>query len=349
MRRACLFFLGLSLIAGCAGGDRLNGGGSSFVYPIMLKWSRVYAAERGVEVDYQSTGSGNGVLQMTVGTIDFGATDFPLTAEQNRKANDLGGPIVHIPLVLGAVVPVYNLPGLGSGARLQFSGAVLSGIYLGTVTHWNDPQLQAINPGIPLPNQEILVVSRSDPSGTTAVFADYLSRVSGPLWAERKMGSAGTSTRWPVGESQKGNEGVAGLVRRVPGSIGYVELKYARDVGLDFGAVRNADGEFVVASPATVKAAATRRRSVADGDALTFSLTNVPGADSYPISGAVWAVYYERLTARRLNELTEFFLWATDPAGGQRFAEMFEYASLPDDLVQSARARMRAVVAGSRP
>lgn len=187
MRLTSVLCLGLLAATGCSVGDRLNGGGSSFVYPIMLKWSRVYAAERGVEIDYQSTGSGNGVLQMTVGTIDFGCTDFPLTAEQRSKANDIGGPVVHIPLVLGAVVPVYNQPAIPGGTRLRFSGPLLAGIYLGTITRWNDPEFQVLNPDLSLPDQRILVVSRADQAGRRQCL---------PITCRGWPGRCGPNGRW---------------------------------------------------------------------------------------------------------------------------------------------------------
>jgi phosphate ABC transporter phosphate-binding protein len=333
----CLLAAGL---AGCAREERLNGGGSSFVYPVMLDWTRAYERDRHVQVDYQSTGSGNGVQQMTVRTIDFGCTDAPMTAEQRRKAEELAGPVVHVPLVMGGVVPVYNVPGVDPGRRLRFSGPVLADIFLGDVTSWDDPALRELNPDIELPATKILVVARSDPSGSTAIFADYLKKVSREKWERRQM-PTGTSVSWPVGEAQKGNEGVAGLVRRVPGAIGYVELKYAKDVGLEYGSVRNRAGAFVTASPASVKAAAAALETIPED--LCFSLTDAAGSASYPISGTTWAVLYQNQPPGRGGPLVEFLRWATDPSGGQKLAERLEYAPLPERLIGPVRKKLDAV------
>ncbi|MBX7102461.1 MAG: phosphate ABC transporter substrate-binding protein PstS [Gemmataceae bacterium] len=303
----------------------------------MLKWSRAYAADRTVQVDYQSTGSGNGIQQVTVGTIDFGCTDAPLNAEQRAKAKSIHGDVIHIPMVMGGVVPVYNLPGLPDAAGIRFDSETLGGIFLGTIERWNDPALKALNPGANLPDQRILVVTRSDPSGTTAIFADYVSKVCPKLWTDKSMGKPGTAVRWPTGEAQKGNEGVAGLIARVPGSIGYVELKYAEDVGLAFGSVRNKSGAFVKASPKSVQAAAAAAL-VKIPDDMCFSLTNPPGADSYPISGTVWAVFYRDLPDDRRRMLTPFLRWAIGP--GQEHALKLGYAPLPQALVARVAAEL---------
>jgi phosphate transport system substrate-binding protein len=342
MRRVFGILIGLALLAGCQRADRLNGGGSSFVYPVMLKWSRVYAAETGIQIDYQSAGSGNGIQQMTVGTIDFGCTDAPMTTEQRDKAKSTSGEVVHIPLVMGGVVPVYNLPDLPKDKRLRFSGPVLAGIFLGTIQKWNHPDLQALNPDIPMPDEKILVISRSDPSGTTAIFADYISKIEKKLWDDKEMGKPGTSTRWPAGEAQKGNEGVSGLVRRVPGSMGYVELKYALDVGLDYGEVRNQAGQFVLATPDTVQAAAAAALKTIPKD-LCFSLTNAPGNESYPIAGMVWAVFYRQMEATHVKDLTNFLRWATDPERGQKYGVKLGYAPLPTQLVEAVRIELNSV------
>lgn len=330
MRRIGVGLL-LLVLAGCGRSERLNGGGSSFVYPIMLKWSRTYAAERGVQVDYQSTGSGNGIQQMLAGTVHFGCTDEPLSEERRASAR---GDIVHIPLVMGGIVPVYNLPGVDG--RLQFDGSTLAGIFLGMIDRWNHPDLMALNPGVALPDQKILFVGRSDPSGTTAVFAEYLAMAAPQLWAEKSMGPTGTSIRWPAGEAQRGNEGVAGLIRRVPGSLGYVELKYATDVGLDYGAVRNRAGRFVIASPDSVAAAAAASLTTIPPN-LCFSLIDAPGAASYPIAGTVWAVYRRDHATK---ELTDFVRWVTDPDGGQASTRAAGYAPLPAALVDAIRREL---------
>lgn len=342
-RGLCLIVL---ILAGCGPrADRVNGGGSSFVYPVLLKWSRVYAAERGIQIDYQSTGSGNGIQQMTVGTIDFGCSDAPMNSEQTTKAEALGGPVLHIPLVMGGVVPVYNLPGLPADAVVRFDGPTLGGIFLGSITQWNHPDLVALNPDLKLPDQRILVVGRSDPSGTTAIFADYIAKVYPDRWKEKEMGKPGTAIRWPAGEGQKGNEGVAGLVARVPGAIGYVELKFAVDVGLPYGAVRNRAGAFVRASPESVRqAAAAMLTKIPDN--LCFSLTDPPGAESYPISGTVWAVMYRKLPADRRDILVPFLRWAV--GDGAAHAERLGYAALPSGLADRVRAELDQL-GGARP
>jgi len=342
MRSHCLLPTACCLLLlGCQGADRLNAGGSSFIYPVMLKWSRVYAAERGIQVDYQSTGSGNGIQQMIVGTINFGCTDAPLSPDQLKSAQEHGGPVVHLPLVMGAVVPVYHLPSMSGDQRINFSGSVLAGIFLGTIIQWDDVQIAALNPGVNLPNKPILVVSRSDPSGTTAIFADYISKVAPELWKIKDMPIPGTAVRWPVGEAQKGNEGVAGLVGRVPGAIGYVELKYARDVHLNIGTVRNRARKYVVASPESVQAAADALKVIPDD--LCFSLTDAEGESSYPISGTTWAVFYERQPEVLSKPLFAFLQWAIDPDGGQKHARALEYAPLSPQLVDAVRKRLKSL------
>lgn len=326
---------------GCQPAERVNGGGSSFVYPLMLKWTRVYAQETGTQIDYQSSGSGNGILQMTMQTIDFGCTDAPMTAEQRKKAEAINGAVIHIPLAMGGVVPVYNLPGLPEGKRLRFSGPVLADIFLGNITRWDDPALAALNPGVPLPARDILVISRSDPSGTTAVLADFLYKVRKDGWEAKNLGKPGTATRFPAGEAQRGNEGIAGLVRRVPGSFGYVELKYALDIGLEYGAVKNRSGQFVAASPESIRAAADSLAAIPED--LCFSLTDPPGANAYPISGTVWAVFYRGQSSARRETLSRFLRWATDPAGGQPYATELGYAPLPQALGTRVRESLAAV------
>lgn len=348
MRIICLVLPAVVLLGGCRHrAERLNGGGSSFVYPVMLKWSRSFEAETRVQVDYQSTGSGNGIQQMTVGTIDFGCTDAPMNAEQIEKARQIGGPVLHVPLVHGGVVPVFNLPAWPEDRDLRLSGPVLAGIFLGSITSWDDPKIAELNPGAALPAQRILVVSRSDPSGTTAIFAEYISKVSPESWATARLGEPGTATRWPVGEAQKGNEGVAGLVGRVPGSIGYVELKFALDVGLRFASVKNRDGAFVRATPETVQAASDAVLNVIPQD-LCFSLTDAPGRDSYPIAGTAWAVFYANLDRERRERLIGFLRWATDSQAGQKYAVRLGYAALPERLVREVN-RVLDAASGGRP
>ncbi|MFL5331110.1 MAG: phosphate ABC transporter substrate-binding protein PstS [Gemmataceae bacterium] len=337
----CLF------VGGCQPAERLNGGGSSFIYPAMLKWSRVYAAERGIQIDYQSTGSGNGIQQMTVQTLNFGCTDAPMNKDQLGVAEGRGGAVVHLPLVMGGVVPVYNLPNLPPDTILNFSGQVLAGIFLGDIKSWDDPKIAELNPGVKLPQQRILVVSRSDPSGTTAIFADYVSKVAPEPWKAKDMGKPGTAVRWPAGEAQKGNEGVAGLVTRVPGSLGYVELKYALDLNLEYGAIRNRAGKFLRASPESVqKAAAAALTKIPEN--LCFSLTDAPGEESYPIAGTTWAVFYAKQRPVVADPMLEFFRWAIDPSGGQHYARELGYAPLPENLIAATRARLDSLAGGAK-
>lgn len=314
------------LTCGCGGASarRLNGAGSSFVYPMMTKWAGVYDKEHGVQVDYASTGSGNGVQQVIAKTIDFGCTDAPMNEEQFEKARQNGGDVVHIPLVMGAVVPLYNLPEVTEA--LRFTGPLLADIFLGKVKKWNDPALREVNPNVSLPDLEITVARRSDASGTTHIWTDYLSKVS-PEWKE-KVG-VGTSVNWPVGAGDKGNEGVAGKVARSPGAIGYVELIYARQNKLKYGAIRNRDGHFVLASLEGVTAAAAALTSIPED--LRYSLTDQPGPESYPVSGTVWAVLYTNQKSPKAEQLVKFLTWITHE--GQEYAKDLDYARLPAGLV----------------
>src|SRR5438045_2100069 len=230
---------------GCSRGDdkRLTGAGSTFVYPMMSKWASEYEKSTNVKINYQSIGSGGGIQQMTAKTVDFGCTDGPMNEEQLKKAKDVGGEVVHIPLVMGAVIPTYNLEEVNE--PLRFTGPVLADIFLGKIKKWNDKGLQDLNPKAALPNKEIVVIHRSDGSGTTYIWVEYLAKVSDE-W-KKKVG-VGTSVDWPCGIGQKGNEGLAGQVRRSAGSIGYIELIYALQNKLKFGSVKNREGAFVTAS-----------------------------------------------------------------------------------------------------
>jgi phosphate transport system substrate-binding protein len=322
--------LGISALAGCANGTqaekRLNGGGTSFVYPMMSKWASDYEKAHAVQVNYQSIGSGGGIQQMTSKTIDFGCTDAPMNQEQLDKAKEVGGEVVHIPLVMGAAVPIYNLPNLAEPVR--FSGPVLADIYLNKIKKWNDPALKALNPKIDLPDQEIAVVHRSDGSGTTYMWSDYLCKVS-PEW-EKQVGR-GTSLNWPCGIGQKGSEGVTGQVRRSAGSIGYVEMIYALQNDVKYGPVKNKDGEFVQGSLESVTAAASSALTTIPDD-LRFSITDAPGKEAYPISSAVWAVVYVDQPPDRGRLLVDFLRWVTHE--GQESAAALKYARLPKGLVE---------------
>jgi phosphate ABC transporter phosphate-binding protein len=345
MPRPVAVVLLMSLVAaGCSRSDvqRVDGGGATFIEPLMLKWQRAYETATGVQVDYTGTGSGNGVQQMTHGAILFGCTDVPMTAEQRHKAHETGGDIVHIPLALGGVVPIYRLSAAPAERPLRFSGPVLTDIFLGAIKRWNDPALATLNPGMALPDLPIKVVSRSDPSGTTAVFAEYLAKMRPAEWAAQNM-SAGMDASFATGVRQKGNPGVAGEVGRMDGAIGYVELAFAKHMtdGVSIAAVQNRAGRFVIASPESVAAAAADLGDIpAD---LCFSLVDAPGPDAYPISGTDWAVFYRRVPAGRGRALVEFLRWVTARDHGQRFAVPLGYAPLPDRVIERIGAALDAV------
>lgn len=318
----------LQAIVGChPSGARLNGGGSSFIFPMMIRWARDYHEKTGVQVDYSSAGSGNGQRQMIARIIQFGCTDAFINDKllKEAAARPDGGPILHIPLLLGAVVPVYNLPNVDQ--PLRFTGPLLADIFLGKVTHWNDARLREANPGVMLPDLPILVVSRADSSGTTAIWVDYLGKVHPEIV---KAVGQGTNATFSTGIRERGNERVAGKVLDRPGAIGYVELVYALQSKLSFGAVQNAAGRFVRANLASVTAAAEASLTSIPED-LRFSLTNAPGEESYPICGAVWAVCYERQNAADAKLLGDFLSWAVHE--GQETTAALNYARLPAGLV----------------
>jgi phosphate transport system substrate-binding protein len=331
-------------VAGCGRSHtpRIHGGGATFIEPLMNTWQSVYYQEAGVQVDYTGTGSGNGIQQMIKGAIRFGCTDAPLDEEQLRAARAARGEVLHIPLALGGVVPIYNVPGTPEDRPLRFSGPVLADIFLGDITRWDDPALRELNPGIALPAVPIRVVSRSDPSGTTAVFAEFLAGARPEKWTAKKMGQ-GTAVSFAVGVRAPKSPGVAGEVSRYAGAISYVELTYAKlmkeKVGL--GAVRNRDGHFVIASPASVSAAAESLHAIPED--LTFSLVDAAGHDSYPISGADWAVFYREQPAGPGELLVDFLRWATARDRGQAYAAELGYAPLPDRLIARIDDRLRQV------
>jgi phosphate transport system substrate-binding protein len=346
--RAAVVILVATLAAACSGGGpvtpppdasdgagvQIDGAGATFPYPLYSKWfSDYHALHPDVRINYQSIGSGGGIRQLTNGTVFFGATDGPMTEEQMAAAP---GKVLHLPTVLGAVVPIYNLPGVS--AQLRFSGPVLAEIVLGTVERWNDPKLAALNPGVALPATEIVLVHRSDGSGTTYVFCDYLAK-SLPAFRE-KVGVA-TSVAWPGGVGGKGNEGVAGLVRQTPGSLGYVELIYAVQNEIPHGAVRNASGAFVAASLASVTAAAAGAAASMPED-FRVSITDAPGAGAYPIASFTWLLLLEEPADRaRARAMKEFARWAlTD---GQSTAEQLGYAPLPPEVARRALAALDRV------
>jgi phosphate transport system substrate-binding protein len=303
---------------------------------MMQQWSKLYLKEKGVQVNYQSKGSGAGIDMMTNKQIDFGCTDAPLNEEQLAKAKATGGEVIHIPVVLGAVVPAYNLPGVEE--QIRFSGAVLADIFLNKIQKWNDPALKALNPNINLPDLNIAVVHRSDSSGTTFIWTDYLAKVS-PEW--KKVG-AGTAIEWPCGVGMPKNDGVAGQIQRASGALGYIELIYALNNNIKYGSVQNRAGEFITADLKSVTAAANL--ALADiPDDLRFSLTNAPGKEAYPISGTVWAILYVHQPADKAKPVAEFLRWVTHE--GQSHTEALHYARLPEGLAERGDAKLKLIQA----
>jgi phosphate transport system substrate-binding protein len=311
---------------GAARADSLSGSGSSFVKPMMDKWARTYEKEKQVRVDYIAVGSGAGVKQLLEKATDFACSDAALTDEQLAAAKKANSEVVHVPLVMGGVVPAYNLKDVDKPIR--FTGKVLADIYLGKIRKWNDADLKEINPGLDLPDLDIAVVHRSDSSGSTAIFTEFLTKVS-PDWKE-KVGT-GTLVKWPTGTGAKGTDGVAGLIGKTPGAIGYVELVFALQKKMKFGAVKNKEGSYVVASLEGVTAAAEAALTDIPDD-LRFSLTNAPGKESYPICGTTWAVVHVQQPEDKANQITAFLRWMTHD--GQEYATDLYYARLPKGLVE---------------
>ena len=298
----------------------INGAGATFPYPIYSKWFDEYAkVDPSVRFNYQSIGSGGGQKQILAETVDFGASDGPMSDDNLAKAP---GKLLHIPTVAGADVVAYNLPG---DPALRFDADAIAGVFLGQIKKWNDPKLAALNPGVKLPDQEIVVVHRSDGSGTTYIWTDYLSKIS-PEW-KQKVGT-NTSVNWPTGLGGKGNEGVAGQVRQTPGALGYVELIYAVQNKMPYADVKNASGEFVKASLESITAALATAQIPDD---FRFSITNAPGKNAYPVSGATWLLVYEQQKdATKGKKMVEFLKWAETK--GEQMAKDLEYAPLPDNL-----------------
>jgi len=298
----------------------INGAGATFPYPIYSKWFDAYTkVDPSVRFNYQSIGSGGGQKQILSQTVDFGASDGPMSDENLAKAP---GKILHVPTVAGAVVMTYNLPG---NPVVKFDGDTIAGIFLGKITKWNDSKLTALNPGVKLPDQDIVVVHRSDGSGTTFIFTDYLSKIS-PEW-KSKAGS-NTSVNWPAGIGGKGNEGVSGQVKQTPGALGYVELIYAVQNKLPYSDVKNSAGEFVKPTVDSVTAALATAEIPDD---FRFSMTNAPGKDAYPIAGATWLlVYQQQKDPAKGKKLVEFLKWAAKD--GEKMAKNLDYAPLPENV-----------------
>jgi len=304
---------------------KINGAGATFPYPIYSKWFDEYHKQNPqVEINYQSIGSGGGIRQVSSETVFFGATDGPMTDEQLAAAP---GKILHFPTVLGADVPVYNLPGLAT--EVKFTGALLADIFLGKIKKWNDPAIATVNPGLALPATDITVVHRSDGSGTTYIWVDFLSKVS-PEW-KQKVGVS-TAVNWPAGVGGKGNEGVAGLVSQTPGAIGYIELIYALQNKIAFGPVQNVNGQFVKATADSVTAAAAAVAAQMPSD-FRVSIANAAGEGAYPVSSFTWLLLYQDPKDKAQSKaMVDFLKWAlTD---GQRFASQLGYAPLPADVVK---------------
>jgi phosphate transport system substrate-binding protein len=305
----------------------INGAGATFPYPVYSKWFDEYhKAHSNVQINYQSVGSGAGIKQVTEGTVDFGASDGPMNDEQIKAYQDKhGSAILHFPTVLGAAVPTYNIPGVS--ATLKFTPEALAGIFLGRVTKWNDPLIADPNKGVSLPNKDIVVVHRSDGSGTTYIWTDYLSKVSED-W-KNKVGK-GTSINWPVGLGGKGSEGVTGLVKQTPNSVAYVELTYAVQNNIPFGTVKNSAGNFVKADLASVSAAAAGIKDMpAD---FRVSITNGSGKNAYPISSFTWLLIPSKFSdAGKRDAIKDFLKWSL--GDGQGLVEALSYAKLPKDVV----------------
>ncbi|GBD32462.1 Phosphate-binding protein PstS [bacterium HR33] len=346
MNRRFAYLAALAVAAGgCASGEgrvTLTGAGATFPNLIYQQWILDYnAANPGVQINYQSIGSGGGIRQFSDGTVDFGATDAPMTDSAIAAA---GGNVIHLPTVLGAVVATYNLPGFQDTLRL--TPEALSDIFLGNITRWNDPRIAAHNRGAPLPSTPIVVVHRSDGSGTTYVWTDYLSKVS-EEWA-RRVGR-GTSVAWPVGLGAKGNEGVMATVTQTPGAVGYVELGYALANRAPAAAIRNRAGVFVSPTIEAITAAARgAMETMGPGTDFRVSLTDPPGADAYPVASFTWVlVRREQSDSLKARALVEFLWWALTE--GQKEAARLGYAPLPESLLPWIAERLAAVNVGGRP
>jgi phosphate transport system substrate-binding protein len=334
--------VGTGLIMGAvpAVAQSLTGAGATFPNPIYTKWFDAYHKKTGVQINYQSIGSGGGIRQFTEGTVDFGATDGPMNESQIAAVN---GNVIHVPTVLGAVVLTYNLPSLGD-TKLKFDGNLLVEIFMGRVTKWSDPKIAALNPGVKLPDIDLIVVHRSDGSGTTYVWTDYLNKFSRE-WKD-KVGYA-TSVNWPVGLGGKGNEGVTQQVKQVEGALGYVELIYAISNKLPYGLIKNASGNFVEPSLESVSAAAAGTKLPKDTD-FRVSITNASGAQAYPVSSFTWLlVHKDAKDPAKAKLVRDFLTWMITPEA-QKMATELHYAQLPPEVVSLIQARLPTLKAGGK-
>jgi len=335
MKRQILWITLLTSAAAlAASAETINAAGATFPAPIYQKWfEEFHKAHADIQINYQSIGSGGGIRQLTENTVDFGASDMPMTDEQLGKVTKYK--VLHFPTVLGGLVPTYNLPG---AADLKFTGATLAGIYLGNIKKWNDPALVKDNPGVKMPNEDITVVHRSDGSGTSFVWTDYLSKVS-PEW-KMKVG-ANTSVNWPVGLGGKGNEGVAGLVKQTPNSIGYVELIYAAQNKMEYGSVKNLAGNFVKADFNTVSDAAAGAVKEMPAD-FRVSITNAPGKNAYPIASFTWMLIPDKIdNATKKKSIKDFLAWMLTT--GQGDAQGMFYAPLPKPVVAKEQKQLALI------
>jgi phosphate transport system substrate-binding protein len=323
-----------------ASAQSLTGAGATFPNPIYTKWFDAYNKKTGIQINYQSIGSGGGIRQFTEGTVDFGATDGPMNESQIQAVN---GNVLHVPTVLGAVVVTYNLPSLGT-TQLKFDGNLLVDIFMGRITKWNDGKIAALNPGVKLPDQDLIVVHRSDGSGTTYVFTDYLNKFSRE-WKD-KVGYA-TSVNWPVGLGGKGNEGVTQQVKQTEGALGYVELIYAISNKLPYAQVKNSSGKFISPSLESVTAAAAGAKLAKDTD-FRVSITNAPGDQAYPIASFTWLlVRKDNKDAAKAKLIRDFLTWMVTPEA-QRMASELHYAPLPAPVVSLVEARLPTLKASGK-
>jgi phosphate transport system substrate-binding protein len=340
MKRSLFVISGILTAAAPVAAQSLTGAGATFPNPIYTKWFDAYSKKTGIKINYQSIGSGGGIRQFTEGTVDFGASDGPMNESQIQAVN---GNVLHVPTVLGAVAVTYNLPTLGD-TKLKFDGNLLVDIFMGRVTKWNDPKIAELNPGVKLPDIDLIVVHRSDGSGTTYVFTDYLNKFSRE-WKD-KVGYA-TSVNWPTGLGGKGNEGVTQQVKQTEGALGYVELIYAISNNMPYAQVKNASGNFITPSLETVTAAAAGTKLEKDTD-FRVSITNAPGAQAYPISSFTWLlIRKDNKDPAKAKLIRDFLAWMITPEA-QAMAADLHYASLPSPVVSLVQARLPTLRAGGK-
>ena len=333
MRKLVLLAVCALLVVPVFGQTTLNGAGATFPYPLYSKWFSEYSKlHPEIQINYQSIGSGGGIRQVTAGTVDFGASDMPMT---DKQLQDSKTKILNIPTVLGADVPAYNIPGVTG--EVKFTSEALAGIFLGKISKWNDKAITSANPDVNFPDKDIIVVHRSDGSGTTFIWTDYLSKVS-PEW--KAQVGADTSVKWPVGLGQKGNEGVSGTIKQMSGSIGYVELIYAIQNKIPFGSVRNSAGNFVKASLEAVSAAAASAPKMPPD--FRVSITNAPGKDAYPIASFTWLLIpAQSKDGAKGKILHDFLNWMA--ADGQQMTTALSYAPLPDNVAAKVKEAIKQV------